>query len=228
MPSRRRPRPTSSPAPEPAPLQTRPLWAGVIALVVVVLVAGAGIAITISQRPDLTGPFARCSAAAQLAPGLYTAAPQMCINTKKNYTVDIETTKGLFTVQLLAGQSPKTVNNFVVLALNGYFNGLRFFDTRDWEVRTGDPTDSGKGGPGYTLPPEPIAKNESWPTGSLAMARMPDGSLSGGQFFITRTAWPTGNPTVSFNHFATVTQGFDIVSQLSGSDRILRMTVRQA
>ena len=199
-----------------------------IALVVVLVVAGIGVGVTLAQGPDLNGPFARCSTATQIGAGLYAGAPAMCIDTHKKYTADFETTKGLFTIQLLPGQTPKTVNNFVGLALHGYFNGLQFFDSRDWEVRAGDPTNSGRGGPGYTLPAEPVAKNEAWPTGSVAMARMSDGRLSGGQIFITRTAWPNGNPTVSFNHFGTVTQGFDIVSQLTSSDRILRMTVRQA
>jgi cyclophilin family peptidyl-prolyl cis-trans isomerase len=62
--------------------------------------------------------------------------------------------------------------------------------------------------------------------GSLGYARTPEG-LNGGQFFITKQAWPGGDPQIPYNHFATVTLGFDVVQQLTSSDRITRIEVKQ-
>ena len=59
------------------------------------------------------------------------------------------------------------------------------------------------------------------------MARFPDGTISGSQFFILKQAWKGGNPTSEYNHFATVTLGFDIVSQLTTSDRILSVDIKR-
>ena len=221
---RRRPAPSDArPAAASRPLP--PPWAVAVTLLVVAAVVAAGVLIDLAQHPAPPSSLAGCRTSRQLAPDLYRSPPAMCIDTGKRYTATIDTTKGTFTVSLLPKQAPRTVNNFVVLAVNGYFNGQRFFDTKDWEVRAGDPTETGRGGPGYMLPAEPVARGESWPTGSVGMARLPDGSLSGSQLFVTRTAWPGGNPSVSYNHFGTVSQGFDVVSQLGGSDRIQRVSV---
>jgi cyclophilin family peptidyl-prolyl cis-trans isomerase len=225
-PSRRRPSARSAAAEAARPLP--PLWAGLVALAVIAVVVASGTVIALAQRPELKGPFASCRTQTELAPGQYTGPPAMCIDTSKGYRADVTTTKGTFTLHLMPKKAPKTVNNFVVLALHGYFDGQRFFDARDWVVRSGDPTDTGRGGPGYTLPAaEPIA-GDDWTAGSVGMARLPDGGISGSQFFVTRTGWQGGNPSVSYNHFATVSSGFDIVGQLSGSDRVLRVKVRQA
>lgn len=226
MPNRRR-RSTTRPTQEEAPRPLRPLWAAVISVVAVAVVVGAGIAIDFAQRPDVPAIFAGCHPGRELAPGLYDSAPATCVDQNKTYQADVETTKGKFTLQLLPKQAPRTVSNFVALADGGYYTGLTFFDAKDWEIRAGDPTDSGRGGPGYTLPAEPIAKGESWATGAVGMARLPDGSLSGSQFFVLRTSWSGGNPGVSYNHFANVSAGLDVITQLSSSDRILRVTVRR-
>lgn len=225
--SKQRRRPSTQPG-EPVSRPLPPLWAGVISLVVIAIVMASGIVIARAQQPELKGPFASCKSATQLAPTLYQQAPQMCLDTSKTYKAQVQTTKGSFTLQLMTKKAPRTVNNFVVLALHGYFTGQRFFDAQSWEVRTGDPTDSGRGGPGYSLPAAAPISGDSWPAGSVGMARLPDGSISGSQFFITRTGWAGGNPGVSYNHFATVSSGFDVVGQLSGSDRVLQVTVSQA
>lgn len=223
---RRRPTPTDArraSAGRPLP----PLWAVGVTLLVVAVVVAAGALIDIALRPAPQSSLAGCHTGRQLAPDLYGSAPAMCIDTQRHYTATVDTTKGTFTISLMPKQAPKTVNNFVVLAVNGYYNGQLFFDSQSWEVRVGDPTSTGRGGPGYVLPAEPVASNESWPTGSVGMARLPDGSLSGSQLFVTRTAWPGGNPNVSYNHFGTVSSGIDVISQLGSSDRIQRVSVSQ-
>jgi cyclophilin family peptidyl-prolyl cis-trans isomerase len=150
----------------------------------------------------------------------------MCIDTTRGYTAQIETTKGKITVVMLVTKAPATVNNFIVLTVNGYYTGLNFWRVEDWVVQTGDPTGTGRGGPGYTIPDEPTA-TDPWAPGSLGFARPVVGQINGGQFFITKTAWPGGDPTVNYNHFATVTLGFEVLSQLTASDRITRISVTQ-
>ncbi|MGH7883781.1 MAG: peptidylprolyl isomerase, partial [Candidatus Dormibacteraceae bacterium] len=183
--------------------------------------------VDVAQRPILAYGLAGCRPAAQLASRLWSAAPQRCIDPAKEYSAEVQTTKGAFTIRLSAHDAPVTVNNFIVLAQQGYFTGLHFFESKDWEIRSGDPTNTGHGGPGYSLPAEPVAGGEKWLAGSVGMARVPEGGLSGGQFFITRTVWPGGNPSISYNHFGMVQAGFDNLAQLSSSDRILGVEVIQ-
>jgi cyclophilin family peptidyl-prolyl cis-trans isomerase len=202
-----------------------PVGGLLVLLVLVVAVAAAGVGLAWAANPAPTGAFAKCRTASPLAPRVYKTPPAMCIDTSKPYSATILTTKGDVTIAFLVGSAPVTVNNFIVLAVNGYYSGLKFFHITDWYAQTGDPLNSGRGGPGYTLPEEP-APNDSWAPGSLGMARLPDG-LSGGQVFITKQPWPGGNPTLAYNHFATVSLGFDILAQLTTDDRVLRVDVKR-
>lgn len=202
-----------------------PVGGLLVLLVLVTAVAALGVGVAWAANPAPSGAFARCKAAPQVAPRVYNAAPAMCIDAKQQYSATILTTKGDVTVTLLAGSAPVTVNNFVVLAVNNYYSGLKFFKIQDWYVQTGDPLNSGRGGPGYTLPEEP-APIDAWVPGSLGMARLPEG-ISGSQLFITKQAWPGGNPTLAYNHFATVTLGFDVLAQLTTDDRVLRIDVKR-
>jgi peptidyl-prolyl cis-trans isomerase B (cyclophilin B) len=206
----------------------RPAVALAISALVVALVIGAGIGIDWAVGPHPSAAFSKCRTASQLAPNQYSAAPPMCIDTNKAYSGTLKTTKGDISFNLLTRQAPKTVNNFIVLAENGYFNGQPFWHSVDWVIQTGDPLGNGRGGPGYTLPEEPPAADEQWAPGSMGMARFPDGTISGSQFFILKSAWSGGNPTAVYNHFATVTLGMDIVGQLDTSDRILSVEIKRA
>ena len=206
----------------------RPLVAVAISALVVALVVGAGVGIDWALGPHPTSTFATCRTAPQLAPKLYSGPPPTCIDTRANYTGTMRTTKGDITFTLLTRQTPKTVNNFIVLAENGFFDGVPFWNSQDWVIQGGDPQGNGHGGPGYALGPEPPATNDQWPVGSMGMARFPDGTISGSQFFILKSAWPGGNPVDVYNHFATVTLGNDIVSQLDTTDRILSVEIRRS
>jgi cyclophilin family peptidyl-prolyl cis-trans isomerase len=198
----------------------------ILALVLIIVIA-IGIGMNAAASPAPSGAFSRCKTAPEIGPRQYAGPPAMCIDTKRGYTAEIETTKGKITIVLLVTKAPVTVNNFIVLAVNGYYTGLNFWRVEDWVVQTGDPTGTGRGGPGYSIPEEPGA-NDPWVPGSLGFARPADSSgLNGGQFFITKTAWPGGDPTVVYNHFATVTLGFENVGQLTTTDRITRITVIQ-
>ncbi len=218
-----------APAPDLESTSTpmRPVPALVITGALIALVVAAGVGLSAAARPAASGWLAKCEPGRQLAPRVYTAPPPMCIDSKKGYTANINTTKGRFSVVFLAGAAPQTVNNFIVLAQSGYYTGLTFWRIEDWVVQTGDPQGDGRGGPGYTLPEEPPAANDKWVPGSLGMARVPGGPISGGQFFITKNAWPGGDPTTAYNRFATITLGFDMVGQLTRDDRVLGIEIRQ-
>jgi cyclophilin family peptidyl-prolyl cis-trans isomerase len=205
----------------------RPAVAVAISLLVIAAVVGAGIGIDWVFGPHPTSTFAKCRTASLLAPRLYSAPPPNCVDLNANYTGTLKTTKGDIVFTLLTRQTPRTVNNFIVLAENGFFDGQPFWKTLDWVIQTGDPQGNGHGGPGYALPPEPPATNDQWPTGSMGMARFPDGTISGSQFFILKSTWPGGNPVDVYNHFATVTLGQDIVGQLDTTDRILSIDIKR-
>jgi cyclophilin family peptidyl-prolyl cis-trans isomerase len=205
----------------------RPVPAIAIMLLVVALLVAGGIGLDLLLRPQPAGAFAGCKTAAELSPGQFKAPPPMCIDPKKNYKGTVKTTKGDFSFVFLTSSAPRTVNNFIVLAVNGYFDGLTFFRSESWVVQTGDPQNSGRGGPGYTLPEEPPPPNDKWAPGAMGMARFPGDGISGSQFFILKTAWPGGNPKSVYNHFATITLGFDVVGQISAGDRILSVQIQR-
>jgi len=205
----------------------RPVAALAISAVVVALVIGAGAAIDWAAGARPAAQFAGCHTSMQLAPRLYSGPPSTCIDASAKYSGTLKTTRGDITFSFLTSQAPKTVNNFIVLAENGYFDGLTFWRSEDWVVQSGDPRNNGRGGPGYSLPAEPPASGDQWLPGSMGMARFPDGSISGSQFFILKQPWPGGNPPIEYNHFATVTQGQDVVSQLTSSDRILSVSIKR-
>ncbi|MDQ6918751.1 MAG: peptidylprolyl isomerase [Candidatus Dormibacteraeota bacterium] len=125
---------------------------------------------------------------------------------------------------MVAAKAPKTVNNFIVLAVNGYYNGLALHRVESWVVQGGDPQGDGRGGPGYTLPEE--TNDLPWTANAVGMARNPSDGINGSQFFILKTDWPFPGPgTTTFNNFATVLGGTQILSTLKSSDRITSIAV---
>lgn len=109
--------------------------------------------------------------------------PEMQIDTTRSYTAQIETSKGtIIKAQLFASEVPQTVNNFVFLTRQGFYDNVLFHRIiKDFMVQTGDPTGTGAGGPGYTFADEPITRD--YLRGTLAMAnRGPN--TNGSQFFI--------------------------------------------
>ncbi len=108
--------------------------------------------------------------------------PEMQIDTTKQYFAIIETSKGRIKVELFAKDAPNTVNNFIFLAREGFYNGVKFHRIiKDFMVQTGDPQGTGTGGPGYTFADEPVTRE--YLRGTMAMAnRGPN--TNGSQFFI--------------------------------------------
>lgn len=132
----RRPRQTTRPqaGPEPfgPPLSAR--TTAIIAGVCVALVLAAGVAVQVFTVSRPSGAFASCRTASRLAPGLYAGAPSMCINPTHELDAVVQTTQGNLKLVLQTKQAPQTVNNFVVLALNGYYNGQSFFGAQSWQI----------------------------------------------------------------------------------------------
>lgn len=121
----------------------------------------------------------------------YDAPPDMKIDPKKNYTATFKTDHGDIRVELFAAQAPITVNNFVFLARDGFYDDTTFHRViNGFMVQGGDPTGSGRGGPGYRFNDEPSAlglKHDS--AGILSMANA-GANTNGSQFFITLGATP--------------------------------------
>jgi cyclophilin family peptidyl-prolyl cis-trans isomerase len=146
----------------------------------------------------------------------YDAAPPMVIDPAKHYTATIATANGDIVVELFADKVPATVNNFVFLARDGYYDGVTFHRViPNFMAQTGDPTGTGRGGPGYRFADEfdPSLRHEG--PGVLSMANAGPGT-NGSQFFITFKATPhlDGKHAV----FGKVTSGMDVVYSIPERD----------
>jgi cyclophilin family peptidyl-prolyl cis-trans isomerase len=147
---------------------------------------------------------------------LYASPPPMTIDTTKPYFANFDTTKGKFCAELFAAQTPNTVNNFVFLAQDGFYNGVLFHRVLpDFVAQTGDPTGGGYGTPGYRFDDEIVDTLKHDGPGILSMANAGT-NTNGSQFFITYKALPDldGKHTV----FGRVVQGMDVVEKLTPRD----------
>ena len=142
----------------------------------------------------------------------YPAAPPMTIDVNKAYTATIKTPRGDIVVKLRPDLAPETVNSFVFLARDGYYNGLTWHRVlADFMAQGGDPTGTGMGGPGYTVKGEFSANVSFDKPGYLAMARPGnDVNGNGSQFFITTA--PATYLDNQYTIFGEVTAGQDIVN----------------
>jgi len=147
----------------------------------------------------------------------YSAPPAMQIDPNKHYQAVFHTQRGDFTVELFAKQAPVTVNNFVFLSRQGYYNGTTFHRViRDFMAQGGDPTGTGTGGPGYQFADEPGAlalKHDR--AGILSMANA-GRDTNGSQFFIT--FGPTPHLNGKHGVFGSVTSGMDVVNSIRERD----------
>ena len=152
--------------------------------------------------------------------------PEMQIDPAKNYSVSIETDKGNIEIDLFADAAPNTVNNFVFLAREGYYDGVTFHRViNDFMIQGGDPTGTGMGGPGYKFADEFDGNPHRHETGSLSMANAGP-ATNGSQFFICHGPQPhlDGRHTV----FGKVTSGQDIVDAITQGDAMVKVTVSES
>ncbi len=146
----------------------------------------------------------------------YKNPPEMVIDPKKKYTAILRTSKGDVKVQLFADKAPNTVNNFVFLAREGFYNGTMFHRViKDFMVQGGDPTGTGTGGPGYKFNDEIHPSLIHSGPGILSMANA-GRNTNGSQFFITHIAtnWLDGKHAV----FGKVIEGMDVVNAIPERD----------
>jgi cyclophilin family peptidyl-prolyl cis-trans isomerase len=149
----------------------------------------------------------------------WTTAPAMAIDPAKTYTATVKTDVGSFVIALDAKDAPKTVNNFVFLARHGFFNCVIFLRVIPTFVdQTGDPTGTGTGGPGYTIPDEYPAKAsnpaDQYPLGSVAMANTGQPHTGGSQWFIVAGAQGESLPA-SYSLFGHVTLRMSVIEKIN-------------
>lgn len=152
-------------------------------------------------------------------------APAMEIDAKKSYKATMSTTQGEIVIQLYPEHAPKTVNNFVFLARQGFYDGITFHRViSDFMVQGGDPTGTGRGGPGYKFEDEVRGNPLKHETGVLSMANAGP-NTNGSQFFITHSPQPhlDGRHTV----FGKVVEGQDVVDSIRQGDQITKLTIAE-
>lgn len=160
--------------------------------------------------------------------------PAMVIDLKKKYKARMETEKGAMVIELFADKAPKTVNNFVFLSREGFYDGLIFHRViADFMVQGGDPTGKGSGGPGYKFADEFHPSLKHTQGGLLSMANAGPGT-NGSQFFITHVATPWLDNKHSI--FGQVVDGMDVLMSIPPRDpmrpeypgvKILRVTIEE-
>jgi cyclophilin family peptidyl-prolyl cis-trans isomerase len=165
----------------------------------------------------------------------WSTPPEMKIDPKKKYKARMETDKGTMVIELFADKAAKTVNNFVFLSREGFYEGVMFHRViSDFMVQGGDPTGLGSGGPGYKFGDEfhPALKHDK--QGMLSMANAGPGT-NGSQFFITHRATPhlDGKHSV----FGQVVEGLDVLMSIPPRDpgnvnapavKIIRVTIEES
>ena len=143
------------------------------------------------------------------------AQPEQIIDTNKTYVATITTAHGDIVVELFS-DVPITTNNFVFLACKGFYDGVTFHRVLpDFVAQGGDPTGSGSGGPGYSIPDEDDGEHTFGEAGVISMAKAGP-NTTGSQFFITYTPQPRLEP--DFTVFGRVTAGTDVLAQITPRD----------
>lgn len=149
----------------------------------------------------------------------------MQIEPKSKYQATIETERGTIELELYAEHAPITVNNFVFLAREGFYDGVTFHRViPNFMIQGGDPTGTGRGGPGYTFQDETTGNPLRHDAGVISMANAGP-NTNGSQFFITHEPQPhlNGRHTV----FGRVTKGKEIVDAVRQGDAIVRVTIKE-
>ncbi len=143
----------------------------------------------------------------------YPNPPEMQLDMDKSYSATIETNHGTIELDLLQNESPRTVNNFVFLAREGFYDGVIFHRViNGFMIQGGDPTGTGTGGPGYRFDDElRAARDHGYDRGTLAMANAGP-NTNGSQFFIMHSDYPL---PPNYNVFGKVTSGMEVVDAIA-------------
>jgi cyclophilin family peptidyl-prolyl cis-trans isomerase len=144
----------------------------------------------------------------------YSSPPAQTIDPAKKYTATIVTTAGTMTAELFPSDAPRTVNNFVTLARDGFYDGVIFHRViPGFMIQGGDPDGTGRGGPGYKFNDEPVKRR--YTRGTLAMANAGP-NTNGSQFFIMHADYSL---PPSYTIFGKLTSGEEIVDTIASTPR---------
>ena len=147
-------------------------------------------------------------------PKSYSNPPAQTVDASKRYTATIDTTAGTLTAELFPGDAPRTVNNFVFLSRDGFYEGVIFHRViPGFMIQGGDPTGTGRGGPGYKFEDEPVKRR--YDRGTLAMANAGP-NTNGSQFFIMHSDY--GLPP-NYTIFGKVTSGEEVVDAIANAPK---------
>ena len=168
--------------------------------------------------------LAACTKEEEKKPLTYTAPPAMTIDPQKSYVATIETIKGDLVCELFAADAPATVNNFVFLAREGFYDGVIFHRVvANFVIQGGDPTGTGSGGPGYRFADEFSSRLHG--TGALSMANS-GANTNGSQFFITFS--PQSHLDGKHSVFGQLTSGMDIMLKIREGDAIKTIRITES
>jgi len=150
----------------------------------------------------------------------------MTIDPAKKYVATFDTSRGQIVCELFAKDAPKTVNNFVFLAHEKFYDGTVFHRViGDFMIQGGDPTGTGRGGPGYKFEDETKGSPNKHKVGSLSMANAGP-NTNGSQFFITHVV--TGHLDGKHTVFGQVTKGQDVVDAVAQGDQLKSVSITEA
>ena len=155
----------------------------------------------------------------------WNSPPPMQIDPKKGYKAVVETVRGTIELDLYPEHAPRTVNNFVFLAKQGFYDGVTFHRViADFMIQGGDPTGTGSGGPGYRFEDELKGNPLTHEAGVISMANAGP-NTNGSQFFITHSPQPhlNGKHTV----FGRVTRGKEVVDAVRQGDLMAKVTITE-
>lgn len=155
----------------------------------------------------------------------WNSPPKMEIDPEKTYLAKMETSKGLIELELYPQYAPKTVNNFVFLSKEGYYDGVKFHRViRDFVIQGGDPTGTGAGGPGYKFEDE-VKENPLKHEAKVISMANAGPNTNGSQFFVTHSPQPhlDGKHTV----FGKVIEGEDVVDAIQQNDLIEKIKISE-
>lgn len=157
----------------------------------------------------------------------FATPPSMQIDPSKKYVAHFHTTKGDFDIELSASETPITVNNFVFLARQGFYDGVSFHRViGNFMIQGGDPTGTGRGGPGYKWNDEPSSLQQKHGTGVLSMANAGP-NTNGSQFFITHSP----QPHLDGKHGVfgkVVGEGMTVVNNIRQGDQMISVTITES
>lgn len=216
------------PAPASLPRRVRTLGV-VLAAGLALVIAGCGEETAPDSVPaagsaDAGATTSGLPAGCQPAPALPKPAPTVSGLPEDEiagiWDVTVETNCGPITLELDADAAPTTVRSFVHLAESGYWVDSpchRLTTSGIWVLQCGDPSGTGRGGPGYTFGIENAPEDGQYPRGTLAMARAQDPDSNGGQFFIVYDDTMLGTETGGYSTFGRVVDGMDIIDTVANS-----------